>query len=139
MVNNPEAELRIPNKCQQGQAIRPLSEAVEILEVFDIREKSLRALCDLRRDAAWGDSGAAVVLNASEDGFIFPSEKIVEQEYFPSFVGRPTTWGKPYRSDNRRRRCDSGAGLGRLRAALIPAYRGGRGKQDLLGQPAGNA
>lgn len=46
VLNNPAAELRIPKRCRQGRAMRPLTEEEvnKYLEVFDLREKLISRL-----------------------------------------------------------------------------------------------
>jgi integrase len=61
LENNPAAELRIPNRCKAGRAIRALTEeeVIQYLDALDLRER-LMATRDLRRASAGRNVGTSL-------------------------------------------------------------------------------
>ncbi|MCX6602242.1 MAG: hypothetical protein NTV52_01465 [Acidobacteria bacterium] len=95
-LNNPAAELRIPRKCQPGRAMRPLTEKEVALRwksvagaSLQIQERVYKRVLDTpkngkTREGAISDGTlklleewSTLALDPSDDGFVFPSEKVV--------------------------------------------------------------
>ena len=63
IASNPAAELSIPEKCQAGREMRPLTEEEvnKYLEVFDLREKLIARLAifeGMRPERSWRSGGS---------------------------------------------------------------------------------